>query len=483
MSFALLHKLKINSTQFMKNKIQTILGWLYNSRNQKILLLGAVLVFAVMMYILNLLFPLMIDDWQYSFVFADSPHRRVETLNDIYISQYNHYMIWSGRVVVHVIAQLLLMLDSFWQDILNTLVYVSLVCLIYKIGNFKNKANVFVFIAIVFVFSFFVPGFASTTLWLTGSANYLWGSMILILFIYPFYTYYRNGEDRYTAFKTVLYPFFGFIAGWSNENMSIALIFFMIVLMYDLKRRKKSIPLWAILGFIGFVIGTYFLISAPGNNARYINEAAMNNVEISGSLFSIGTILERFPKILFLYFKRILWLAVPYLVLLHYFKKQNKENREERTKILHSSLLFFASGNVAFFVMIASPGFPTRAFFGIMVLLIISIAILYANFDLKSELAKKINLAIAVAVVIACAFDYSSKYKTIHLIHDTLQERERVVIEGKMQGQKDFVFTDGIKVRDRYFFVDCSEDPDNWINRLYCEYYEINSVKVIQEKK
>mgnify|MGYP000903916583 CR=1 FL=1 len=466
------------------NKLNSIISWFSDRNKQLLFFVIAIATFTITTFILNWLYPTVVDDWDYTFVYGDSVTRRIHNINDLITSQYNFYMSWGGRTVVHSIAQVLLQLKPIYQDILNTVVYLILIYTIYKIANFNNKVRPSVLIIIVTMFCWLQPAIVATTLWITGSANYLWSMTIIILFIYPFYTYYRTEKTISNLFVSLLYLPFGIIVGWTNENMCIAMIFFIIGAIYLYKRQGMAIPAWAIIGLIGIVIGAFFLITAPGNQVRYVEEIIRNTGQApEESLTSIKALIFRIPKMLFLYFKRLLWLCVPYLILLHYFKKQEFSNHTERAKILHTSLLFFYTANIAFFVMIASPGIPSRAFFGIISLFIIAIAILYANLNLKTERAIRTNFLVLSLSCLSLIIDFTLKCKNIYLIKSTLERREIAIEEGKKKGQKDFIFTDGIKVRNKYFFNDCTDDPNFWINSLYSRYYGINSIKVTRKNK
>lgn len=418
----------------------------------------------------------------YTFIFGQNPPVRVSSFNDILVSQYNHYMQWGGgRTVVHIIAQVLIWIGPFWHDLLNSIVLVGLLFLMYRISNYTNKTNITVFIITAVLFWFLQPGFAATMFWITGSANYLWGgTMIILLFVYPYYTYYVKGQSRDGIIKMLGFLFFGVIAGWSNENMSIALIFFIIALFIILRKQDKDIPKWAVFGLVGVIIGSLFMLLAPGNYLRY--ESAMINLNLQReSLFSLDVLMPRVSFMSWLYLKRVFILCLPCLILIHFYKKQKWDSEKKKTFII--AVLFLVSAHVAFISMLASPGFPNRALFGIIVFIIIAIGIIFANMSFQTVKAHAIILLILFASIIGSGIDYGIKYKTVGLISETLKEREQIIKEGKEKGQTDFVFTNGLKIRSRYSYTECTDDPHFWVNILYQNYYGINSVKVIEVEK
>jgi len=460
--------------------IRKIVENIYSKMASKKILILVILVMFAFIYAFNRIYPLMIDDWMYTFIFGQTPQTRVSSFFDIFVSQYNHYMQWGGRTVVHIIAQVLIWMDPFWHDLLNSIVFIGLLLLIYRISNYNLKTNITVFIVISVLFWFLQPGFAATMFWITGSANYLWGTLIILLFMYPYYVYYLKGESHDNVFKMIGFLVFGIIAGWTNENMSVALIFFIITLFIILRRQRKVIPLWAVFGLIGAIIGCAFMLLAPGNYIRYESEMVDRNLQ-GESLFSFDVLIPRITFMLWLYLKRVFILCLPCLILMYFYKKQSWNSVKKRIFII--AVLFLLSAHVAFISMLASPGFPNRALFGIVILIIISIGLIYANMNFKTIKSHIVILSVILLSIIGSAIDYGIKYKTVKLIDKTLKERERVIIEGKAKGQTDFVFTNGLKIRSRYSFTECTDDPDFWVNRVYQDYYGINSVRVIKEDK
>ena len=173
------------------------------------MLLAGVAVF-VLIYILNSLYPLYADDWNYSFVHGETA-TRIQSFSDIFTSQYNHYMTWGGRSVVHFIAETMLMTGFFWCCILNSLAFVFFVYVMYMIANRGNRPNPVLFFLFSLLIWFAQPAFFATILWKTGAANYLWGTLIILLFLYSYYAYYRSRKTNNSVPKAILFFLFGII--------------------------------------------------------------------------------------------------------------------------------------------------------------------------------------------------------------------------------------------------------------------------------
>ena len=160
--------------------------YLSREKSLKSIFFILVVIFFALILLLNLIYPLYADDWAYAFIYGSKTPQKIKGLSDIIDSQYYHYFRHGGRTIVHIIAQLLLLTKGYWADIINSVAYIIFAYLIYKICNINRKINPSLFFFINILIWFFQPGFAQSVLWITGSANYLWGTLIITAFIYFF---------------------------------------------------------------------------------------------------------------------------------------------------------------------------------------------------------------------------------------------------------------------------------------------------------
>jgi hypothetical protein len=312
----------------------------------------------------------------------------------------------------------------------------------------------------------------SCALWLTVSCNYLWGSLIILLFIYKYYEYYQNEEYSDNIIKCLLFFIFGVISGWTNENMFFAQCFIISSIIWLLKKQNKKIPKWFIFGFVGLLIGGGFLLLAPGNyeRAKYLDNLYQYTFfeKIKAQLYSAQ---KR-------YVNQILPLSLIYAVLLWYSKKYiNKIN----PKIITGSILLFISGQVAWLFMIASPTFPSRATFGIVTLIITAIGILCANIKLEGKL-KIIHSLLILILFVSFLIKYYIDVRNLHILNTQIKEREVIIEQEKQKGNRNIIFHDKITLPKRYGFEELSDNPDYWLNRGYSYFYDIDSVKVLSDK-
>ncbi|NDV69516.1 DUF6056 family protein [Dysgonomonas sp. 25] len=440
----------------------------------KLLLLAVILVAFALIYILNKLYPLFGEDWDYAFFWIptnDHPDR-IGGIIDVIRSQYNHYLYWGGRNVAHGIIQYLMYLGEGWSDFLNTLVFIGLCYTIYRIANIGKQANARLFVIVFLALWFLQIMFVVDVLWLTLSCNYMWTTFIILAFSYRYYAYYKTGKTKSNILLAVFYFLFGIAAGWTNEHMGVALLFFLVVILYLIRFvNKDKLPAWAIAGLIGTFVGYLILFTAPGNYVRMGGESNLwNFFTVAGfkiAIISLG--------------KNILWgLSVPtllYIIFLYLFKKKNVA--KDKRKVLYTSHLFLLTSYVSIAALLFAPGAARHVLFGSTVFAIIGVVILYANIDFGTQIRKRVNIAVLAVLLVAFGFDYYRKYAYLDYVHDFWANRLEIVEQEKAKGNKDVIFYDFLE-RDYYYgTTDMYYCADCWMNRVYARYYGLNSVLVM----
>lgn len=442
---------------------------------QQYVFFGIVLILFLFIFQLNRIFPLCLDDWDYSFVYGETPYRRVSSIRDILVSQYNHYFLWGGRSVVHVIGQFLLMQKTWVADLLNSLAYVFCMFFMYKICNSGKMVNIPLFLFINLAFWFILPEFSFTVFWIIGSSNYLWGNFIRVLFLYPFCSYFlsdKKNQYKNNLGKDVLFFIAGVIAGWTNENTAFAMIFLLVLLIVYLKLSKIKIPRYFIIGAAGACIGYLIMVAAPGNYNRMITTTG-------DSSLSFNLILHRLYYILSSNYIKIAVLGVTYIILFYYGYILNHRTI---TKRLILSSIFFLSGIISILVMVASPAFPMTVWTGIYAYFIIAFGLIIVSFDFYKY--RLFSLIIAFGLIVAFVIDYVYLYKRISLFADALQERVTAIQIQKNQGVEDVKINKHIEVENLFsIYWDITEYPDRWQNAAYLKYFNIKSIVYEKEEK
>ena len=308
------------------------------------------------------------DDLWYStnLVTGDS----LSSFSDILESQYWHYFNWGGRSITHSILQLTLMGGELFANVLNMIVTFTLCYLICEVAGNKNMKY--------FCISFFLLISLNTDIklsmfWQSGSANYLYSTNWILLFLLIYLRYVKNPDSRWLPCLSVLMLPLGLITGWSNENMGPACaVTAFIVIIYCHKFLKRKAPLWMWTGAVTALIGSAFLILAPGN---FIRKAHVEDVSF------LETVADRFFSMLtggmsFL-FPSLLCLL---LFLFLYFKTGNH--------LKPYQIILMITAILGYGAMVLSPTFPNRAAFGLMVLCIVLILSFISGIEEKDSRCK-----------------------------------------------------------------------------------------------
>lgn len=379
-----------------------------------------VLFFFTILFILNILTPMIADDFGYLVVYRENTP--IDSLSDIIRSQYNHYLLWGGRSVVHFIAQVLLQLPSLVTDLLNTFVYLLYIYLIYIHIKGYGSHSLTLFILANFAVWFVQPAFGDTVLWVTGSANYLWGTVFILLFLLPFRLY--NGRRQgMTAGRSAGLFAFGILAGWTNENTAGAMIVIALLYLVYFRSRGWNIPYWAIYAIVGAVIGYIIMILAPGNALRAGEAGEL-------SLFLIVYRLLMHSLDLCINYGAF---NVCYIIAIILFWRFAGDDRKQ---VLKLSCIYIVGALAGVYAMIFSPSFPPRAWFGVITFNIIAFGIILYNLNYDYRFIRQIRSGLLIMGSIVFIFTLYWAAKDVYTFHQVSKQREIIIAKAKANGEK-----------------------------------------------
>lgn len=439
---------------------------------------GTVL-FAVMLF-LNYCTPYLNDDYIYfnmfsrdgigDFILLSIKDQKIRNIPDIVESMKAHYNVMNGRILIHSVVQAVLLLPKTVFDVLNSAAYVALTMLIYKHckGNSKTDRAV-LFVLICLVAWTFLPDFGRTALWLTGSINYLWSSVFRLAVLLPFRLYADGKNDRMPWLKAVLMTVVCTLAGATNENTGAAFIGVVVLFMIYCRVHRRKIPVWSATGLVGALCGFFFMVFAPGNSRRVGIGDEVGN--------SIATRLTNIPANMILFLSVFVGAFAVCAVILYAY---DRENGNKETGAAFVSLLG-AFGAAA--VMVASPQFPTRAWFGIYVYAITAVGILVYRILLSENLTRRLVLIAVVFWSVWSMMSYVHTAQDMKKLHDFNVKRDEYIEEQKEQGnynlelEKYYTSDNHAPPMDG---ADITEDPEHWRNITFAMHYGLESVK---EKK
>ncbi|MFI3237937.1 MAG: DUF6056 family protein [Lachnospiraceae bacterium] len=179
--------------------------WLLENEKRKVgVIIGIVFV---VMYVLNVLTPMIADDYNYCFSFSSGV--RITNLSEIVSSMNGHYYSMNGRIYAHTLAQIFLLMGMGIFDVLNTFAFIALGYCMYRMVLVHGEHK-WSLLAILYTAMFMcIPAFGQTMLWLVGSSNYLWTTLTMLVFLLP-YRYYLGVQFTFQflyAFDSILTTF------------------------------------------------------------------------------------------------------------------------------------------------------------------------------------------------------------------------------------------------------------------------------------
>lgn len=353
----------------------------------------------------NMMTPLLLDDYAYSFIWNNDvggnlsivysdfvDFSRISSFYDILISQYNHYFSWGGRSIAHSLLQFFLWQGKSMFNYLNSLAFVLLIVSICRIAIGKNwyKSKTSYFAWCFFFLWICTVSFGEVNLWVTGSCNYLWMSLLQVNFVYycslGYFSQLQHMRLEKNSFtKNMKWLFLGIITGWTNENMGLMVIFITMFFLYNLYRKRIK-AVWMFYGLIGLLIGYVLMIAAPGNVARGIM-----TLDIIG-YNEVEGFTEHVSKcIMILGLQTVMWLwIVPF-----FSKKMDSDIVEKYRERISFIMFLFFLGIFNTFIMIFSPTFPARSSYGSTVLFCIAVLSIMRLYEITGEKQEnKIHIAV-----------------------------------------------------------------------------------------
>ena len=219
--------------------------------------------------------PKISDDWYMIWDFQNS--------NNLFESSVGIYKNWTGRLPVIVFTSLFIF-HPFFEIIYRIFILaevflmISLAwyCALGKDGFDLIKSKVQSFILFGALIWLSLPVRSETVVWLSGNIVYLLPVTLGLLYMAcsKFMLEAKQANILNGSVASIItLPFLflmGFLAGSSQEQIIVACVIYSLINLYQrfqLKNLKSiTINYWILL--MGFTIGAFFLIAAPGNYVR-----------------------------------------------------------------------------------------------------------------------------------------------------------------------------------------------------------------------
>lgn len=449
-----------------------------------------------LMYFMNIVTPLLADDYFSAFVWAEGNSiygelpenaKKISGLSDYLKTMKTYYLTWGGRIPGGIPIGLFVLMGKEYFNPMNTLMVVALVAEIYWLsheGKISFNFDVSYIFWIFFSLWAFNVSFIDTLLWLAGSCNYLWMEVIVLAFLIPYAQNYFNADLLREVSKTFAAGMFilGFLAGWSHESTTCWIILVMLYWLF-LCKKTHNLQDWKVSGFAGLCIGYALLIFAPGNFARY----KMQNYH---STFLINGLLQAklLETIMILFFHMFLW----FFIINFMFRYSKKIDNE-----IIKPYLNFAKGCtvVAFgsvLIMFLFTARATRPSFLSLVYLLIAAALLFRaqkvagisviNNNVKSFFKSLGYVYFLVTIIVSVTGNYLNWKQWDNAFLHIKQEQ-------KNPYQKIVTIPPPITDNNTYWFpgsgffhivgFPVTADDKNFNNVTFSQYYGIKGIKVL----
>lgn len=195
-----------------------------NTRIKIALSFSVIAIVAIIIYFFSANVPWVCDDIRYQFnLAADSDIQRINSIVDIFSSQWEHYMTVNGRYVAHWLVQFFCgLLGQTTFSICNAFIYIAYIMLVLKLGKGDIKEPLVIISASILTLIAcdipYGPAF---------QIGYVWMFVLTFIWLYLFFKVNTN-----SFLQLSLLFIFSLIAGNGHEAINIgvsgAIIIFML---------------------------------------------------------------------------------------------------------------------------------------------------------------------------------------------------------------------------------------------------------------
>lgn len=392
--------------------------------------------------------------------------QRIQSLGGLFPSIVRQYLIINGRLAMHFLTQLMLLLGKPVFNVVNSLVTVFLFVGLCRLtgGKSRDPRQLAIWVCALLIL---LPTLGQVMFWLVGACNYLWGPTIIVWLLIPF----RDrvlGEGKPLIWWKIglLLPAY-LIMGTVSENTAPAAILLMCLccLLQLYFHRKVSLWQWAaiLLSCAGFL----FMLSSPASQGR-------NAASLPQTASLLGRYLVPFTNCITNFLQYELAPSIVFLALFSY-ALHLKADRES----LCLSVALFVCGVAANFAMSVTGYYPVRAMTGSLIMILSASVMLLPKLRLSPMKpwlrgAEWALCLTALMLVLQAAPQTYDRYREA-------SAREARVIAARDAGELD-VATTHISGKTKfdvfYDMIDLTDDPNYFSNAVFARYYGLRSVVV-----
>lgn len=434
--------------------------------------------------ILNFKTPMIGEDYGLSITYAQKTDALLVKLPILFHRIANHMGTWNARLGEQ-LAIFFLGFDKAWFNILNTIAFLVFCYLVVAFGRGELPAwsdlslywQMFAAGALIILA---MPVVGELFFWLTGSANYLWSLLLLLLFFLP-YRLFFSGKDiisQSTKIRQSAFFLLAFFSGLSNENTVPVVLFcivgFMVYKIVQIKRFSWQMPKWYLPGGILLMVGYLLVLFAPSTRIRMNYYMATYGAKP----LNLNTLILRTINYLSIYWsssKSILLLAFASLLLLTAAIVFSERAGKKKTlsDLIWPGILVIASF-ISIVVAAAAPYFEVRSAF--ITYFFILALITYSLHVASRTLPAYIPLLVNTALVIGFVIQAQALLKLYDTFYNEVASRHYSILLQVENGAKIVEVHPYATLSSTYLTT-----RDNWLeayaNSQYPAHYGIDSIK------
>jgi hypothetical protein len=414
--------------------------------------------------------PWMADDYFHATWTRGSDGFLVSLFNNL----NEYYVTWGGRVLAHFVAALLLSFQSPWVfAFFNTIVFGALIFILQRtIQSFLNPSPVSFKLSVVgaiFITAFGTKDRFQTLYWITGSANYLWTSVLFFWFLYLIRDFLKLDSSGPTlqikGWKLLGVVALGVATGAANENMGLALIGALLCIGFLrlLKTRTMvGVPALLVL-LIPLTVGSAFLLKAPGNYMRmavaFPNGLPSFSQRLLNTLESILVNVGR-PEAL------LIW-SLPLLTLWYHGTRWPqiwpKLKQHSAYLLIHLLMSFAYVGN--------SGSFTGRKAFALFLVFSLFIMICFTQIvqNFPARTVRRISLSLLLLAGCRYVYDMSKVIPQGQIY----AQREAEIRQQVAQGTQNIKTCSLMNI---YKLEDLQKNPAHWVNASLANWYGVATI-------
>ncbi|MEA4999996.1 MAG: DUF6056 family protein [Candidatus Limiplasma sp.] len=429
---------------------------------------GILLLTFLPILLLNILTPMVADDYMYCYRFDNG--ERVQSLADIAPSMATHAQVLNGRILPHALVHLFLMLPRPVFTVLNALVYLLFLLGIYCLAKPKGIRHDWKLLLVIDGAVFLLPPiFGETYLWLTGSISYLWRDALMVWVLVAFANAVFKDVPVRGVWKTIGLAFASLYICNATENVAASILFLMVCCFGWMLYRRRRIPAALLVSFACALGSWMMLMLAP---------ASAGNIRASAS--GINQIFENYQAALSLWQAHAMWPSIAYVFILFLALASPGRDMDR----LAFSLGLFLCSLVCNFIMASAYYYPLRAFVGCTNFILMATAVALMGISphwqrlLTQALASVLGLLMALQMLSALPYAYNR--------YQLANARAQAVVAEREAGNRD-VTTFGILGKSKYdvFFAlhELTTNPEYFPNVFYAKYYGLERIVVDRFEK